>query len=40
VLHHELAQLAALNLEASPKGLIQTPEALCGGVQHRHGIED
>ena len=34
VLRHDPTQLTALGLEVGPKGLIQTPEALRGRVQH------
>ena len=40
VVYHRPAELAALCLEAGTEDLIQTPEAIGGGVQHRKGIRD
>jgi hypothetical protein len=40
VFNHHPAKLAALYLQAGPEDLIQAPEAIGDGVQHREGIGD
>ena len=40
VFNHRPVELAALFLQAGSEDLIQAPEAIGGGVQHREGIRD
>jgi hypothetical protein len=40
IFNHRPAELAVLCLQAGPEDLIQAPEAIGGGVQHREGIGD
>jgi hypothetical protein len=40
IFNHRPAELAALSLQAGAEDLIQAPEAIGGGVQHRERIGD